>query len=108
MTTSESAPAHSGAAVPGENPERHTRAHTHVSDIGDSKKTVAFKEFRRSWLTPFFGANEPEPELSWGSAHPCKVFSRHVHECLEQHDNNVDFCQTKLALLQSCLDEFNI
>ncbi|KAH9578747.1 hypothetical protein LSM04_003991 [Trypanosoma melophagium] len=88
--------------------ERHFRARTHATNIGDSKKGVAFKEFKRSWLTPFFGANEPEPLLSKGALHPCKQFSRQVHECLELHDNNVDFCQTKLALFQSCLIEFNM
>ncbi|ORC87332.1 uncharacterized protein TM35_000221310 [Trypanosoma theileri] len=93
---------------PVDHSERHFRARTHQTNIGDAKKGVAFKEFRRSWLTPFFGANEPEPLLSSGAPHPCKYFSRQVHECLELNNNNVDFCQTKLALFQSCLVEFDL
>ncbi|RNF05088.1 hypothetical protein TraAM80_04734 [Trypanosoma rangeli] len=108
MATGEPTSAHSGAGGLGEHPERHAHARTHVSDIGESKRAVAFKELSRLWLTPFFGANEPEPQLPWNTKNPCQVFSRYVHECLEHHDNNVDFCQTRLALLQSCLNEFNM
>ncbi|KEG10962.1 hypothetical protein DQ04_03111070 [Trypanosoma grayi] len=88
--------------------ERHARARTHMTDIGDSKRTVAFKEYKRSWLTPFFGANEPEAQLASSTAHPCRLFSQQVHECLERHGNNVDFCQSKLALFESCLNEFKL
>ncbi|EAN93827.1 hypothetical protein C3747_135g103c [Trypanosoma cruzi] len=108
MTNSESTTSHSEAWGSAENPVKHVRARTHSTDIGDSKRTVAFGEYRRSWLTPFFGSNDSEPQFSWNAVHPCKLFSRHVHECLEQHENNVDFCQTRVALLQSCLNEFNM
>ncbi|EAN80523.1 uncharacterized protein TEOVI_000176900 [Trypanosoma equiperdum] len=74
----------------------------------EERRPTTFKELRPSWLTPFFGANEPEPYKPPERGHPCKAFSRQVHECLDRNGNNVDFCQSKLALLQSCLKELGL
>ncbi|KAG8344535.1 hypothetical protein TRVL_04641 [Trypanosoma vivax] len=74
-------------------------------DAPPCKPGKKFRTERRSWLTPFFGSNIPEPPVTYSSAHPCSAYSQKVHECLDRHGNNVDFCQSKLFLLQSCLRE---
>ncbi|CBZ29654.1 conserved hypothetical protein [Leishmania mexicana MHOM/GT/2001/U1103] len=89
--------------------EKYGRARTHIAGLGHVSAKDVFKHYRRSWLTPFFGSNEPEPTFRQERAqHPCQIFSREVHRCLEEHSNSFGFCQTRVAAFQQCLREFSV
>ncbi|XQJ29792.1 hypothetical protein NXY56_005852 [Leishmania guyanensis] len=89
--------------------EKYDRARTHIAGLGHVSSKDVFKDYRRSWLTPFFGSNEPEPTFQEeGTLHPCQIFSRQVHTCLEKNNNNFAFCQTRVAVFQQCLREFSL
>ncbi|AYU81822.1 hypothetical protein, conserved [Leishmania donovani] len=89
--------------------EKYGRARTHIAGLGHVSAKDVFKDYRRSWLTPFFGSNEPEPTFQQeGTQHPCQIFSREVHRCLEDHHNSFAFCQTRVAAFQQCLREFSM
>ncbi|KAG5470665.1 hypothetical protein LSCM1_01911 [Leishmania martiniquensis] len=89
--------------------EKYGRARTHIAGLGHVSAKDVFKQYRRSYLTPFFGANEPEPSVqAEGAPHPCQHFSREVHTCLEANHNSFAFCQTCVAAFQKCLREFSV
>ncbi|GET91601.1 hypothetical protein, conserved [Leishmania tarentolae] len=89
--------------------EKYGRARTHIAGLGHIYAKDVFKQYRRTWLTPFFGSNEPEPTFRLeGAQHPCQMFSREVHRCLEEHSNAFAFCQTRVAAFQQCLREFSM
>ncbi|KAK7201967.1 hypothetical protein NESM_000264700 [Novymonas esmeraldas] len=89
--------------------EKYGRARNHVAGLGHIIAKDVFKDYRRSWLTPFFGSNEPE--LSFKAVevgHPCQIFSREVHKCLDANRNSFAFCQTRVSAFQQCLREFSV
>lgn len=89
--------------------EKYGRARGHIGGLGHVSARDVFKNYRRSWLTPFFGANEPEPIFKEEETlHPCQIFSREVHLCLEGHQNSFAMCQTRVAAFQQCLREFSM
>ncbi|KAG5496321.1 hypothetical protein JKF63_02623 [Porcisia hertigi] len=89
--------------------EKYGRARTHVAGLGHVSAKDVFRNYRRSWLTPFFGSNEPEPTFQReGTPHPCQILSREVHKCLEAHNNSFALCQTSVATFQQCLREFSM
>lgn len=89
--------------------DKYHRARMHVSSLGHVSAKDAFRSYRPSWLTPFFGSNTPEtvPRES-AQLHPCKLFSREVRNCLEASKNSYALCQTRVAAFQQCLKEFSL
>ncbi|KPA84857.1 hypothetical protein ABB37_01325 [Leptomonas pyrrhocoris] len=89
--------------------DKYHRARTHIGGLGHVSAKDVFKNYKRSWLTPFFGSNEPEPIFEEEkNLHPCQIFSRDVHLCLEVNNNSFALCQTRVAAFQHCLKEFSM
>ncbi|KAG5471084.1 hypothetical protein CUR178_02392 [Leishmania enriettii] len=89
--------------------DKYDRARTHIAGLGHVSAKDVFKYYRRSYLTPFFGSNEPESDAQpKGAPHPCQRFSREVHACLEANHNSFAFCQTRVAAFKQCLREFSM
>ncbi|KAG5495573.1 hypothetical protein GH5_03236 [Leishmania sp. Ghana 2012 LV757] len=89
--------------------DKYGRARTHIAGLGHVSAKDVFKHYRRSYLTPFFGSNEAEPDAQpKGAPHPCQRFSREVHTCLEANHNSFAFCQTRVAAFKQCLREFSM
>ncbi|KPI90093.1 hypothetical protein ABL78_0738 [Leptomonas seymouri] len=86
--------------------DKYQRARNHISGIEHASANNAFKSYKRSWLTPFFGSNEAEPFFEEKKLNPCQAFSRDVHQCLEANNNSFALCQTRVAAFQHCLREF--
>ncbi|CCW67729.1 unnamed protein product [Phytomonas sp. Hart1] len=87
----------------------HARVSTHATSIGYSRGSDAFLKYRRTFLSSFFGSNEPEPYFDvQKEVHPCKIFSKEVHQCLNTNANNYLFCQSRVAAFQRCMDEYRI
>jgi hypothetical protein len=89
--------------------EKYHRARNHIGGLGHVSASDVFKNYKRSWLTPFFGSNEPEPIFEEEKTlHPCQIFSRDVHMCLDMNNNNFGLCQARVAAFQYCLREFSM
>ncbi|CCW60387.1 unnamed protein product [Phytomonas sp. EM1] len=103
--SSTSASAHSSDSIE----TKHARVSTHATSIGHARGPDVFLQYRRSFLTSFFGSNEPERYLDGQQkVHPCKIFSKEVHKCLNGNGNNYFMCQSRVAALQKCMNEFKI
>ncbi|KAL7699812.1 hypothetical protein N2W54_002770 [Lotmaria passim] len=89
--------------------DKYHRARNHIGGLGHVSANDVFKNYKRSWLTPFFGSNEPEPIFEEAKhLHPCQIFSRDVHLCLEMNNNSFPLCQSRVAAFQHCLREFSM
>lgn len=88
--------------------DKHDRARTHLTNLDDINATDVFRQYKRSWLTPFFGANETEPYLLHTTVHPCRIFSNEVHRCLHSRGNDYGHCQPQVAAFQKCLVDFKL